>query len=236
MYNPTLYDLLASEYYDDFHKTCRNFDMATKAALENSPMNLLEEGLVLEVGCGRGRCNEFLGIKFSRIIQLDSSRKMLAIEERETCLLRVHADAISTPFLDEQFSVIAGFLIDPFIGLCFFTEAYRLLVPGGTLLATTPTIKWGKSLRGDKEPEASLACFLTKNEKRVKVPSILIPRNKIIQMLSYCGFQSITVTGHTLPRDATPVSPDIRTAADKDKINVHELPIIDLIQALKPVS
>jgi len=55
---------------------------------------------------------------------------MLALENREPSFLRVLADATSVPLFDTQFSGIVGFLIDPFIGLAFFSEAYRLVVPG----------------------------------------------------------------------------------------------------------
>ena len=137
--------------------------MATKAALTSHPVPVPGKGLILEVGCGRGRCNEFLSISADRIVQLDSSCKMLALKDRESCLLQVYADATSVPLFDEQFTAVVGFLIDPFIGLGFFTEALRLLVPNGLLLATTPAAEWGLSLRGNKEPEVSSARFLTKS-------------------------------------------------------------------------
>ena len=81
-------------------------------ALAKHPV-IPKEGLVLEVGCGRGRCKEFLGIDAFRIVQLDSSRQMLGIEERESCYLRVHADAASVPLFDEQFALVVGFLLIP---------------------------------------------------------------------------------------------------------------------------
>ncbi len=88
-----------------------------------------KHGLILEVGCGRGRSNEFLKVPSNRIIQLDSSREMLALSDRESCCLRVLADATSVPLFDQQFSGITGLLVDPFIGLGFFSYAYSEMLP-----------------------------------------------------------------------------------------------------------
>jgi hypothetical protein len=80
---------LAQEYYDPFHKTCRNFDAATKSALARKTFALPDAGLILEVGCGRGRCQEFLGVDKNRVVQLDSSREM------RICRARVNLQFIS---------------------------------------------------------------------------------------------------------------------------------------------
>jgi len=227
----TGYDLLAHEYYDNFHKTCRNFDVTTKAAFDKNPIEIPKQGLILEVGCGRGRSSEFLKVPANRIIQLDSSREMLALSDREPCCLRVLADATSVPLFDQQFSGITGFLIDPFIGLGFFSEAYRLLIPGGLFLATTPAEEWGHLLRGQEDPEASSAQFITKEKKTVTVPSTLITKTRIAEMLAHCGFQSISITAHCLPKGTDPISPDIQIVADKKQTDINELPILYLIQA-----
>src|SRR6266498_225552 len=148
--------------------------------------------------------------------------------------LRVHADAASVPLFDEQFAVVVGFLIDPFIGLNFFSEAYRLLRSRGLFLATTPTAEWGVSLRNELKIETSSARFLTKGGATIAVPSTLIPPNQIEEMLDHSGFHEILVTPHCLPKNTSPVSPDIQQVAEKKKIGIHELPIIHLITANKP--
>jgi SAM-dependent methyltransferase len=230
----TGYDTLAAEYYDNFHKTCRNFDMATRTALDARSASVPKDGLILEVGCGRGRSTEFLSTSPDRVVQLDSSREMLALHGRETSLLKILADATSVPFFDEQFKAVVGFLVDPFVGMCFFGEAFRLLVGGGLLLFTTPTADWGHSLRGEREPQASLARFLTKNKFIVEVPSTLLSPTKLEEMLSHSGFKEVLVTDHCLPDDAECISPDVQSVADKRGIAVSELPIIHLITAFKP--
>ena len=77
------YDEIASEYYDSKHITSRNFDRATLAALAESPVPV-PNGLVLEIGAGRGRATEFLRVDASRIVQLDNSDAMFALEGRRS--------------------------------------------------------------------------------------------------------------------------------------------------------
>jgi len=225
---------LAQEYYDPFHKTCRNFDAATKSALARKTFALPDAGLILEVGCGRGRCQEFLGVDKNRVVQLDSSREMLDLTDRESALVRILANAACVPLFDSQFSAVVGFLVDSFIGLCFFAEAYRLLLPGGMLLVTTPASEWGQALRGQQEPEVSSARFVTKTGQAVFVPSTLIASARILEMLSYCGFQSISIDTAPLPVGIEPISADVERAACIYGVAVHELPLVYLINATKP--
>ncbi len=228
------YDALACEYYDSFHKTCRNFDETTVNVLTDRPVMIPAEGHILDVGCGRGRCIEFLGVDAQRIVQLDSSRKMLELQDREPCCVRIHADATDMPLLDDQFIAVVGFLIDAFIGLNFFNEAFQLLRRGGVFFASTPTSEWGLPLRKGLTMEASSARFLTKQTQTVIVPSTLIRAEKLDEMLTHTGFQDIQVTSHCLPRTANQISPDIQCVAEEREIEVYELPIIHLISAKKP--
>jgi SAM-dependent methyltransferase len=230
------YAELAAEYYDAFHKTCRNFDSATSAALGRQPVTLPANGLILEVGCGRGRCQEFLRAPGDRVVQLDACREMLALEDREPAIVQVLADATSVPLMDSQFSAVVGFLIDSFIGLKFFAEAHRLLKPGGLLLVTTPAAEWGQSLRGRQDPEISSARFVTMDRRTVVVPSTLIADTRIAEMVAYSGFESISVTAASLPAGAAPVSLDVETAAVRRGVPVRELPLVYIVTGRKPTA
>lgn len=227
------YDALASEYYDAFHGTCRNFDETTMNALTDRSVSIPAAGLVLDVGCGRGCCARFLEVDAQRIVQLDSSRKMLELEDRESCCLRIQADAADMPMLGNQFIAVVGFLIDAFIGLNFFSDAFRLLRSGGVFFATTPTSEWGFPLRKRLRMDVSSARFLTKQGETVTVPSTLISAEKINAMLAHTGFQDVQITSHCLPRTAKRISPDIRRVAENVEIEVYELPILYLISAKK---
>ena len=227
------YDKLAAEYYEPFHKTCRNLDAATAAALRHHAVSIPPTGCILEVGCGRGRSQEFLGVDATRIVQLDSSRQMLALTERENCVLRVLADATSIPLFDQQFSAVTGFLVDAFIGLDFFSEAFRLLSPTGTLVFTTPAAEWALSLRQSSQSDVDSARFITKNKNVVIVPSTVLKREKIAEMLSYCGFKSIAIHQEPLPKEVNDISPDVEKAAWTMRTTSFEFPLVYLVVARK---
>src|SRR4029453_6683308 len=108
------YDALASEYYDTSHKTSRNFDAATQEALRSLKLTL-PDGLILDVGCGRGRCCEFLHVSPDRIVQLDNSIEMLKVVPREPAMLKVVHDAEELPFPYGEFATVAAFLCDPYL-------------------------------------------------------------------------------------------------------------------------
>jgi len=143
------YDRIASEYYLPEHQTSRNFDRTAMAALASVRALVPRDGLILEVGSGRGRSCELLEIDPRRVIQLDNSVRMLEVEPREDCALRVLHRAESLPFLNDEYACITAFLCDPFLGLEFLGESHRVLRKGGFLIATTPAYEWGAPLRNE---------------------------------------------------------------------------------------
>ena len=225
------YERIASEYYDDRHKTSRNFDRATRSALANQN-SIAPEGMLLEVGAGRGRSGEFLGISSSRVVQLDNSPAMLSLTHREPCLLRLCADACNIPLVSSQFHAIAGFLVDPFFGLDSLAEAYRMLVDDGRLLLTLPTRQWGEPLRQRLNIGVMTTRFKTiHSEEIVVLPSLLHSRQRIEEMLQITGFRSIVIRDICLPPDETNISSDITSVCSEMQISPYELPIIHLIEA-----
>jgi ubiquinone/menaquinone biosynthesis C-methylase UbiE len=212
------YDAIADEYYEAAHKTSRNFDEATTSALGPVRNRISADGLVLDVGAGRGRCCEYLAIDSRRVIHLDNSSRMLQVTPREHSLIRVVHQAEHLPFLDEQFSCVTSFLCDPFLGLNFLAEAYRVLKRGGLFIATTPAHEWGNTLRTILKMDKHSTRFITR-EGKVVVPSVLVPITQLREMLSRTGFtqQDLSVTTHTLPRTT----------------NAHELEILYLVVCKK---
>lgn len=228
------YDLIASEYYAASHQTSRNFDQTSSHALQPVRARIPPTGLVLDIGAGRGRCNEFLAVNPERVVQLDNSQRMLEVNPREACMLRVLHQAESLPFFNTEFSFVASFLCDPFLGLNFLHEAYRVLAPGGLFVATTPSYEWGAPLRAHLGISTLETRFITR-EGKVVVPSVLIPHNKLIEMLELAGFEGdkVRVSRHRLPHNVAPISPDIIMPADALRVGVHELDILYLIEAEK---
>jgi SAM-dependent methyltransferase len=225
------YDQIAPEYYDARHITSRNFDRATKNALADLPFSV-PDGLVLELGAGRGRSTEFLNIPSSRIVQLDNSEGMLHLGSREQALLQLHADACKIPLVSSQFKAVTGFLVDPFLGLDCLAEAYRMLMGGGELLLTTPTKTWGEPLRKRLKINIMTTRFkLVDRDEIVILPSLLYPAEQIGEMLKVVGFHTICITDAYLPPDEETISPDITSVCSELNKNIFDLPIIHIIRA-----
>jgi SAM-dependent methyltransferase len=228
------YDLIASEYYLAEHQTSRNFDQTTAVALALVRARVPAEGLVLDVGAGRGRCCEFLRVDPSRVIQLDNSDRMLEVHPREACALRVLQRAESLPFLGAEFACVTAFLCDPFLGLEFLAESYRVLRRGGILIATTPAYEWGAPLRKALGISTNTTRFITK-EGIIVVPSVIVPQLQLTDMLRRVGFDQtkLKISRHRLPQGAEPISQDISAPASAVGCNVHELDILYCIIAEK---
>lgn len=225
------YDKIASEYYEPEHITSRNFDNATRLALAEHPFHV-PEGLVLEIGAGRGRVHEFLRIDSSRVLQLDNCHLMFALEGRERSLLQIQADACHIPLVSQQVATVVGFLVDPFMGLASLAEAYRMLRDGGRLLLTVPTQQWGSNLRQRLGIDVMTTRFKLRNtEKSVVIPSLLYSRERIEKMLAFSGFREIVIYDHCLPEDEDPISPDITSVCEVLKLNYFQLPVIHTIRA-----
>lgn len=226
------YDALAAEYYDAGHLTSRNFDSTTKVAAADW-RGKLPDGLILEPGAGRGRVGEFLGVPPDRVVQLDSSAKMLAFPDREAALLHVLHDAEELPFADAEFGCVAAFLCDGFLGLNFLSEAKRVLKPGGVLYGTTPSYEWGSALRGLLGIDIMTTRFLLKSGPQMLAPSFLYRRAQLNEMLGRAGFASeVEVREHTIPSGTSEVSPDITRAAESLGIGVNELPVLYSFRAV----
>jgi SAM-dependent methyltransferase len=225
------YDTIAAEYYDPGHQTSRNFDAATTLLLSRLQIGVIG-GPVLEVGAGRGRAVEFLKVDASQVVQLDNSEAMLQLHHREPSLLRVHADACAIPLIGQHFGAVVGFLVDPFMGLDFLAEAYRMLLPEGMLLLTLPTREWGKPLRDHLGIDVMTTRFkVIGREKTVILPSLLHSRERLHEMLLFSSFKNIEISDGYLPVGQQPVSPDIETVARAMQVGPEQVPIIHVITA-----
>lgn len=228
------YDALAGEYYEDSHRTSRNFDAATRAAVAELGWTA-PDGLILDAGCGRGRAIEYLAADQSRIVQLDSSNQMLALHPREPSLLRVLHQAESLPFADAQFGCVAAFLCDPFLGMNFLAESRRVLRPGGILFATTPAAEWGLALRTTLGLDLMTTRFRVASGQEVRTPSYLYAEEQILRMAARAQFleERAEVNAHCVPASTKPISPDVTIAADALHVTPYELPVILSIRLVR---
>lgn len=227
------YNIIAKEYYEVGHRTSRNFDRATLAAFQQNPFQCTN-GMILEVGAGRGRAIEYLSVEHSRIVQLDSSQAMFELEEREPCSLKIVADACDIPLVSKQFKYVVGFLVDPFMGLDFLGEAFRMLEDGGQILITVPTKIWGDALRSKLKIDGRTTRFkMLETEQTISLPSILNSEENIREMLEISGFKEISITAYSLAEGDSSISSDIVSAASELSIATGELKIINVVTGRK---
>jgi SAM-dependent methyltransferase len=226
------YDILAREYYTPFHKTSRNFDLASATFLRDWRTTLTDE-LIVELGAGRGRANEFLGVSPMLLIQLDSSESMLEIEPREECLIRILSDARSTPFLPSTFGTALAFLFDPFNEPMFYNEVFRILKVGGYFIGTLPSYEWGVPLRDSLGIARETTRFYTQQGELVSAASFLTTIEEIERRLREAGFVEIEIAEAMLPAEAIEVSPDIEAAAKEVSVSVFDLPLVQVFRARK---
>jgi SAM-dependent methyltransferase len=221
------YDALASEYYDIRHETSRNFDVATQEALRSLDL-AMPAGSVLDVGCGRGRCGEFLRVSPDQVVQLDNSMEMLNVVPREPALLKILHDAEELPFPDGAFATVVAFLCDPYLGLNFLSEARRVLREDGLLLGTTPSYEWGVTLRRELGIDAMTTRFVLQDGRCLSAPSAIYPANQLHEMLRQVGFRpsTIDIRIHTLPPKVTAISRDIDVTAKLLGLSPYDVPIL----------
>ena len=149
--NKSSYDIIANEYYDSRHITCRNFDEATLYFCKNikHEFSIPQNGIVLEVGCGKGSVNRFFNVNLDRVIQADISLQMLNVYPRENSLCAIQSNAIELPFHAGSFAAVFAFLYDPYNVDYFYSEIERILVSGGVFVGTLPHFDWGSALRNE---------------------------------------------------------------------------------------
>lgn len=219
----TGYNQVAAEYFDARHRTCRNFDVATKVALTTNTW-AYRRAPILELGAGKGRCLEYLGISAS--VQVDSSIAMLNLQPREPGV-RVVADARRLPFPDNSFASSVAFLCDPFMGPEFLRELARVTCTA--VLMTVPHHEWAMALRG---PGKDTTTFVLSDGSKATVPSPVYTHGELGAMLLAAGFTDIEITGHCLPITDDP-SDAVIQAAENAGVVWTKLPIVSVLRARK---
>lgn len=132
------YDRWSQVYDHDSNPLLPLEEPVVRAAIGNQIAGLS----VLELGCGTGRHTSWLGAAGANITAVDFSPGML-----EQARKKPHTDKASflihdlhepLPFVDQQFDlVVSGLVLEHIRDLAlFFTEARRVLRPGGRMVAS----------------------------------------------------------------------------------------------------
>ncbi|MCB9155809.1 MAG: class I SAM-dependent methyltransferase [Caldilineaceae bacterium] len=108
-----------------------------------------EERLVLDVGSGAGNMAHHLA-HYGRVVGLDNNPRPLGVA-RDRALEALQSLGDQMPFGDDTFALVA--LLDTVEhipdDMAVFSEALRVLAPGGKLMVTVPAFQWLWSYNDD---------------------------------------------------------------------------------------
>ncbi len=195
--NRDCYNAIASEYDDNSHQTCRDFDFFTMQFIKKSviaSVPIKKHMKYLDVGVGTGTSLNvlmpWLKKQSSHIDVLDISPKMISIVKKK------YGENISSFFntsihnFKEKISYyfIGAFLCDPFLTIESLKVLSEHLEVGGYLALTLPTNTWSKYVRDD---ELHLTKFHDKKGKEYHSYSFCWNKSNLIKRLERKGLYLI---------------------------------------------
>ena len=207
---------LAAEYYDrERHPTCANFrDGSAQIIRRWLPDYWPDDGWVCEIGAGRSLVTEIadeLSLNQRNLVLLDSVPEMMNLTTTvsDASLSLVVADALCLPFGENTMELMIASLGDPYNTPTFWYEVARVLVPGGTVLFTTPAIAWSSAFRDDGGAHA-YAEFELRDGRKISVPSFIHTEDQQASLMASCGLDVEDVVPVTVDMlDPTQLSPKL---------------------------
>lgn len=231
------YDSIADEYYDPRHITSRNFDATTKEYCDKHKLPVPDEGVFLEIGCGKGSAKKYFNVNLNKVVQTDFSLRMLKISPREKSMCAVQCNAEELPFCGSSFSAAFAFLYDPYNTERFYFELEKILKPNAIFIGTLPHFTWGSLLRSKlqiNKDKTQFKKFVSVGDKNsVELDSFLTTDEETQQLLEKVNFKRIEMFDLCLPPHIKEISPHIRLPASALGVSPYELPIVKLIVAKK---
>jgi SAM-dependent methyltransferase len=228
------YIRLGKEYYDPGRPTVRNFDEATQRGIRQLDVPLPTSGLGLETGAGRGRLHEYFPALTLDIVRSDISMEMLQLPSEGPTDLLVRCDNLDWCYGIGKFSFIGALLFDSYNTKNFFENVLASLMPGGLFIGTLPHIVWGNAFRLDKN-NAGIASFPMRDGTIIEVPSMLSSEQELRERLETAGFCEIVTHSFMLRNTESRISPHVSRAAEHLGLKISELPLIQYVQARKPL-
>ena len=234
-----VYSVVAAEYYDARHMTCRAFDFLDEQILNHYQNNcgLVKNGKrYLEVGAGRVTL-------LRRVLPSDS-----ILDAGDLCLeMAQHAQpvpanityrqlsAFNLLFPESLFDGVFAFLADSYNMPRFYEEAWRVLRPGGFLFMTCPTRLWAETLRQGDGELLYYARFPTLEGKTTLIPSITWSGEEYQRLLADVGFIKVLYEEFCLPLDYPPSrTPDtIKVPARRLGAEISRLSLVAALVAHK---
>lgn len=167
---------------------------------------------VVEVDCGASLLAEVLAEQnepLDLVTLTDISPRMIAYskryEEMRAQLVVAPADDLPLP-TGSQRSVVSC-LGDPYNDPGFWSEARRVLKPGGQVFYTTPSFEWANRFRAFLPPTLqSKAEFVTSEERRVWIPSKIVTEENQKLLIESAGFRLLELKHVPLGGVPQPIS------------------------------
>ncbi|HTD37533.1 MAG TPA: class I SAM-dependent methyltransferase [Candidatus Limnocylindrales bacterium] len=192
----TTYEELAAEYYTARHPTCANFREASASVVTGWLAGPLPEGIVCDVGAGKSIVAETLaarGEPLDRVILVDSSASMLRHSQSwiDAGARAIVADAEALPLDGGGVALLVASLGDPYDGQEFWSEARRVVRPGGQVFFTTPSYDWAVAFRrSNQDSPFDRAVFALADGRHIAVPSFILPREQQCEVIAKAGFRT----------------------------------------------
>ncbi len=188
---------LADEYYDaSRHPTSSNFRTASTLVIESwLDVALPRRGRVVDVGAGDSLVAELLHRRrrsLRRLTLIDVSPEMLRHSQRWLSLgaKPIIADARALPFEDSSIALLVASLGDPFNERAFWERVQRVLRADGVVIYTTPSFEWAAMFRAEHHEPIDAAEFLTRERKRLLVPSYVLPEQEQVRLFAAVGLET----------------------------------------------
>jgi len=189
------YSDVASEYYRAaLHPTSANFRVASELIVDAwLPDPVPRAGLLCDVGAGDSVLAALLHRRrrsLRRVRLIDSAPGMLRHSKRwiDRGATGMVSDAGSIPINSGAATLILASLGDPFNTSAFWSEAARLLCPGGLLIYTTPSQEWATFFRQQHREPPDAAEFALRDGRKILLPSFIHREKTQIKMMRRAGF------------------------------------------------
>lgn len=235
----TAYRLIAGEYYDGRHMTCRAFDFLDQQILDayQQKYGLMKGGKrYLEVGGGAATLLRRILPPDSTLVVSDLCTEMAQHSPPlPGNMAYEHFSAFNLPFVETHFDGVFAFLADSYNVPRFYKEAWRVLRADGFLLVTCPTRLWAKMLREGDGESLHYARFTTLEGKTVSVPSVTWSREEYYELLEHVGFTVVLHEEFSVPPDypSGRIPDTIRLPARRLGTEVSRLPLVTAVFAEK---
>lgn len=186
------YDLIADEYYDrERHPAIACLHEGARIGIHRalSTLKLTTVLRALEVGCGHPIVNQVDDLRNASLVGLDLSPAMLGNADL-SCML---GDAEAMPCGSSSFDLLVASLSDPFNTPQFYSEARRVLSPGGSLVFAVPDYEWVRFNQRRGGIGEDSAAIRREDGSIVIVRSLVFAQRQQEEMLQRAGFAQTAV-------------------------------------------